>query len=256
MDDKLKRLLLKVRKHATEGFSMRDAVMVLEAMGCKVKKIFDDRKLVAVTVTMPDGASTTFEKLCGTRLGGYELFRAHRYHDEREVDGAFYKTNPVRDFTICKACDILGMSTVEEERADRKMYGARYDITNTGTCPCCFGVFKRENSGDMVHHGYRRPGTGEDVGKCRGEDFPPLEVSPAGCQAILSGLRFSASILEKQPADTDDEAGAKEFKLRLLYRSIKGFEALIAAWEPDELPEVRYAKKQPLKLQALVSNCY
>ncbi len=45
-----------------------------------------------------------------------------------------------------------------------------------GHCQYCNGIFKL-HAGKLVHHGYKRPGTGEIEGDCRGVKLLPYEVS-------------------------------------------------------------------------------
>ena len=50
---------------------------------------------------------------------------------------------------------------------------------NAGTCHICGGqLFKLNKSGNMVNHGYKRPGWGFLVGACMAVDVEPWEKSP------------------------------------------------------------------------------
>ncbi len=65
---------------------------------------------------------------------------------------------------------------------------------NVGSCPICDRLQKlekkRTRSGHpvMVHHGYKRPGTGYIYGDCFGVGYPPYELSAEGCEAYLVQL--------------------------------------------------------------------
>ena len=52
------------------------------------------------------------------------------------------------------------------------------------TCPCCFRQIAVVNS-KMTHHGYTRPGTGQQSASCYGIRFPPLETSLEGLQWLI-----------------------------------------------------------------------
>lgn len=74
------------------------------------------------------------------------------------------------------------------------------------TCPCCIAKFMVKNDGTMVHHGYKRPGLGFDIGECEGaQRFKPLEVSLDGtyhmvnlCQARKEEYQKAIDELPKQ----------------------------------------------------------
>lgn len=57
---------------------------------------------------------------------------------------------------------------------------------NTGTCAICWGNYKLE--GGLVLHGYKRPGTGETLGRCPGVRHEPLELSPERASWYLEQL--------------------------------------------------------------------
>jgi len=56
-----------------------------------------------------------------------------------------------------------------------------------GTCPVCERQ-QRLHKMRMVHHGYRRPGTGEIEGDCFGVGYPPYELSSEGTEDYLEKL--------------------------------------------------------------------
>lgn len=66
----------------------------------------------------------------------------------------------------------------------------------TGTCSCCFRGIAVVPSGHMAHHGYQRPGTGEQTPSCAGIRFRPLEVS-------VEGLEWLVGAVDKRRSDTE-----------------------------------------------------
>jgi len=52
------------------------------------------------------------------------------------------------------------------------------------TCPCCFRAIA-VRGGKMVHHGYERPGNGQQTGSCWGIRYAPLEVSTEGLEWLI-----------------------------------------------------------------------
>lgn len=129
------------------------------------------------------------------------------------------------------------------------------------TCPCCFRAIA-VGSGTMVHHGYKRPGHGEQTRSCPGIRFKPLELSPAGLHYMLEGYINGKSGAEKRLAEKDKinsfkqttsrrqeievfrgepkfEEAMKGFiyeqerDIRFYTRDIEIFEERIANWKPD-----------------------
>ena len=71
------------------------------------------------------------------------------------------------------------------------------------TCGCCFrGVAVQ--SGHMAHHGYERPGTGWQTNSCPGIEYPPLEVSSAGLEHVISVYTARRESLAKAMANKDN----------------------------------------------------
>lgn len=54
------------------------------------------------------------------------------------------------------------------------------------TCACCFRPIAVTPHWNMVHHGYRRPGSGSQTASCPGVRFRPLEVSSDGLQHLIT----------------------------------------------------------------------
>lgn len=156
-------------------------------------------------------------------------------------------------------------------RVARTHLAARQGI---GTCPVCFGSFKLKPSTrhgvdktmpGMVLHGYKRPGTGQVHGNCKGQDWPPFELSKEGSIVWLRALReyeerelVYVESLKRNEIDSLTGALGGEFRRdttdpltweRLVERAVKNVEArlvftrfdmrrlekAIASWEPQAL---------------------
>lgn len=92
----------------------------------------------------------------------------------------------------------------------------------TGTCSCCQRdiAVARDGAG-MAHHGYQRPGHGEQTSSCFGINFPPLETSTEGLEWLI-GVRKDA--LERW---TDFEVSLRDEKrniVRVDVRTRRGVE--------------------------------
>jgi hypothetical protein len=149
------------------------------------------------------------------------------------------------------------------------------DLTNTGTCPVCGGLYKTNASRKMVHHGFEiSGGTGHyygcRVGSCPGVGFLPYELGTEGCEAYKITLNrkrdeLIQSILDlhNQVADEQTEIvrvnGNNEFRKyargttryehirtsaisrctyeqRQVESSIEMMDELIAKWTLKQLP--------------------
>lgn len=175
----------------------------------------------------------------------------------------------------------LGLPTPKEEKADKEALIDRSDITNCGTCPCCFGMYKMTADKKMVHHGYRRPGYGSIFGDCFGVGYSPFEISNEGTIAYIEALKQSNEHMEKRIAFLNSAecvslnktlekrgkvevvtyvAGTPEFeKLRLVKikelngniknneTHVKFLEKANTDWKPSDLPEVRVARGERLR---------
>lgn len=175
-------LALKFRKGSTASFKAKEYTTVLGLIGWKVEQVKDGRSVVAVVFTAPNG----------------ETRRAEKGPTERWV--TFYNVTPfLREQGAQKAIsDLLGLPTHEEETAKRELYGVQYSIENSGLCSCCFRLQKLDANGNLVHHGYERPGYGYIVGDCYGVGLKPLEVSCDGTKSFLSEvLEPNAETAEK-----------------------------------------------------------
>lgn len=65
------------------------------------------------------------------------------------------------------------------------------------TCACCFRGIAVDGPDRMAHHGYRRPGQGEQTPSCSGIQFPCLEVSSAGLQMLVSDAEARYAIAQR-----------------------------------------------------------
>lgn len=100
----------------------------------------------------------------------------------------------------------LSMPTLEAEK-EQKVKQKSESTSGQGICPACFGPFKltracRHGSDKtmpgMVLHGYSRPGTGYIIGNCRGQDWPPFELSCEGTIAHVKWLEASKDQYEME----------------------------------------------------------
>lgn len=58
-------------------------------------------------------------------------------------------------------------------------------VRSVGTCGACWGRFRLQKNGRLVHHGYRRPGTGTVVDDCVGTHCLPFEVSTESAERFI-----------------------------------------------------------------------
>jgi hypothetical protein len=196
---------------------------------------------------------------------------------------ATYKVMPLAEKLglVKDVSTFLGLPTPEEEKADKATLIDRGDVTNCGTCPCCFGMYKMTADKKMVHHGYQRPGCGSIFGDCFGVGYAPFEISNEGTIAYIEALKQSNERMEKGIAFLNSAecvsldktlekrgkieivtyvAGTPEFeKLRLVKikelngniksneTHIKFLEKANTDWKPSDLPEVRVARGERLR---------
>ena len=161
VDERIEKILLKLRKKATSVLSIKaicDALVALEYDVERKGRGYDTR----LTITTPDGEKT--EVFTG-KIRDYEL------------TGWLFAETLLAE----RAAAALGLPTVEKEKEERD-YKAR-DWTNTGTCPCCFSNVKL-HGGHIVLHGYLRPGHGYTVGSCYGVRYEPYEASTKGTEDL------------------------------------------------------------------------
>jgi hypothetical protein len=90
-------------------------------------------------------------------------------------------------------------------KAEREL--AKRDLTNTGTCPCCFRNVKMlPNDQAISRHGWNAVGGGWrgegawHTSGCRGIDYPPFELSPAGTVEFMKFLAGQLGSLAIQKA--------------------------------------------------------
>jgi hypothetical protein len=126
------------------------------------------------------------------------------------------------------------------------------------TCPCCFRAIAV--AGTMVHHGYKRPGQGEQTRSCPGINFQPLELSPKGLvymaemhEATIAGLKeklelapqiqkFTKTIRKQEVTITRDDPQFEstmaghvwgiERDIRWNEQDLQKFQNCIATWKP------------------------
>lgn len=66
------------------------------------------------------------------------------------------------------------------------------------TCACCFRPIAVTPHWNMVHHGYRRPGSGFQTASCPGVRFRPLEVSSEGLQHLIEATSTAIKSTEAE----------------------------------------------------------
>lgn len=170
----------------------------------------------------------------------------------------------------------LGLPTFEAEREEKIRQKKIPTLENTGTCPCCFGVFKltpaaRKGSDrslpGMILHGYKRPGDSRVHGECFGRDWPPFELSSEGTVAWIAVLESENQISEsylkrlnageveqipnlsgtklyikgKIPADEWERVLRGEiedtgYRINRVKREIERLEKAVKDWVPAKLP--------------------
>lgn len=170
IDAKTEALALKFRKGATAAFTLKDYEKVLGLIGWTVSATKEGRTVVSVTFSTPTGES--FTEVKEPNYKAISFLDAPRFMSKHGAQDA--------------VSALLGLHPYEQEQAKRGLYGVQYSVENAGLCPCCFHLQKLNADGTMVLHGYRRPGTGETVGRCWGVDLAPLEVSVEGTKALWS----------------------------------------------------------------------
>lgn len=137
---------------------------------------------------------------------GYEILSPHGkdFHLLPEYPGGPVRVNPALNKWL-KADPtfqqfLSGAAVTQnnpQQTLPKKQPAGDRPSQNNGTCPVCFeSVAVR--SGDMVLHGYRRPGSGSVSGRCFGLGYPPFEVSPEGTIAYLKEIeREKKAVAEK-----------------------------------------------------------
>lgn len=139
----------------------------------------------------------------------------------------------------------------------------------TKTCACCFRAVALSGQ-TMAHHGYQRPGDGNQTASCGGVQFKPLEVSSAGLQWVLNDekarlARFEAAFAQREsltslsrvrnrvrvevkPGDSEwsltfrSHVANLESEIRYGTRTVQQLQAKLDGWvqtEPDGLSSVR-----------------
>jgi hypothetical protein len=70
------------------------------------------------------------------------------------------------------------------------------------TCSCCFRAFAVQGN-RMVHHGYQRPGDGQQTRSCGGIRYKPLERSNEGLIALRNGTQRELDKTQKKWDDRE-----------------------------------------------------
>lgn len=157
-------LLLKTRKNANSAFGPKQWNEVLVALGFSVQLTKEKNSIVGFRAFNSAGEQV-FETVKKPGYRGIVFYDIYR-----EMKAAGYDL-------VELASKALGLDTPEIEKAKKALY--ERDLTNTGTCPICFGNFKMVN-GLIGHHGFKRPGDGMLHGTCFGVWLKPFELSSGG----------------------------------------------------------------------------
>lgn len=92
----------------------------------------------------------------------------------------------------------------------------------TGTCSCCQrSIAVARDGAGMAHHGYQRPGYGEQTSSCDGIRFPPLERSTEGLEWLIE-IRTGA--LERQAKLANRLRNDDEEEIHINVRTRRGTE--------------------------------
>jgi hypothetical protein len=298
MNDARTELLKKARKGAWASFTVAGWEEVLAACGFNVSRTGRGPD-ATVTVTAPNGVVVVVKKNPTYRALDMGWFRVPGVHASTGWDGEekeckcgemwpcaggepFTSYTSIHDWAASQGVDlkveaarVLGVPTVEEERA-QKEYKAR-DWTHTGTCGICYQNVKMEDGGArqvLVLHGFRRPGHGATEGQCFGRGYAPYELSPQVCKDYLAlvvetDLARQRTYLEDLLADKVDEISdpvrtawapvkkgeamwsrAVEREKALTERKIAAllaeqalFQRRVESWKLADLPEVVMARR-------------
>lgn len=174
--DKTTELLMAARKCTTASWGATQYVECFKALGWAVEVAKVGRKVNSVTFTSPAG-----QKFVQNDDPRYKQIIFYDF-------GRFLKQ--INYNMATEASRVLGLPTLEEERATKRL--AARDFTNTGTCGVCGANVKRAANGGLVHHGFLRPGDGHIYGDCYGVGYQPWELSPQ------AGKDFLANVIERE----------------------------------------------------------
>lgn len=123
-------------------------------------------------------------------------------------------------------------------------------IKVTGTCGCCQRSIAvgNEGNGTMAHHGYQRPGWGEQTASCPGIKFKPLEKSLDGLNYMITGTdqridKVKTSLIK---ADDRQDVPARKYSRELA----KDIMVTVSRGQP-EFPKALEAYKYRLEGEIL-----
>jgi hypothetical protein len=85
------------------------------------------------------------------------------------------------------------------------------------TCSCCFRSIA-VRGGKMVHHGYERPGNGQQTGSCWGIEYAPLEVSTKGLEWLIG---FHDKKLKEDKLQLKNLPNATKISILVQYPKLK-----------------------------------
>lgn len=115
------------------------------------------------------------------------------------------------------------------------------------TCPCCLRSIALNQSGLMVHHGFKRPGDGWQTESCYGIQFEPLERSDKGLDFMIDLLNkfivSSEESLEKVKVAKELLTVTRDKKSLTLKEGDEGFDKLKRSVIANIESEIRIAKR-------------
>ena len=133
------------------------------------------------------------------------------------------------------------------------------------TCPCCFRQIAVIN-GTMVHHGYKRPGSGWQTSSCvAATRFAPLEISSAGLIYLISHVtKYLAGVQTTYNGrnecgvvlvvNKDNKASRLKETLVSVYRGDATWDKEFAAWESSLEGEISSLKNELTSLKYILAE--
>lgn len=268
MNDTTRGLLLKLRKDATSSWGPKHYAEAFEAIGFRVQIEKTGRSVAAVVFTSPAGHSYRAEKLSHHKV--VTFYGLSKWLKDVGVD------------VVGLASEALGMDTPDEERRLKELYVRDLTNTGTcPVCEGNFkrngtGLVHHgyQRPGDGAIHGdcFAVGYLPWELSPQGAEDYLKLALRPHldGAKAHLivlqggeitkffkkervSGFGSRATYItvevtrESNPYEFESILKSRiydcERDIRWTEREIARFEARIAAWKPDDLPEVKHAGK-------------
>jgi hypothetical protein len=136
------------------------------------------------------------------------------------------------------------------------------DLTGTGHCAVCNGLFKIDGAAKMVHHGFQISGGtghyfGQRLGSCFGVGYKPYELSSEGCvayeahlQKVLANTKDNLAQLQSDDLENLQETVQKRVEGRYVPESVTRVKGTP---EFDRLRE-RYIHQTEYQISGLEQN--